>query len=341
METLSIVEANPYFLPHLGGIENRMHVTSKHFAERGHDVTVLTAQLPGTPAEEYVTSSGVLDALNRISPDIVNYNYRWAFSFDGEVSRYTGKKVFTYHNMWGEGVGYQRYISEANDALYRKKLDRYDHIVAVTDYVRDDLIRRGIDSSRVTAVDNCLDVVPDITRTEGDFILSLGRLVATKGLDYLIEAMRDVDYRLIICGTGPEEKTIRRLVSKYGLEDRVEIRGWVSEEEKNRLMDTCRFFVMPSIYESYGLAALEVMSYGKPIVCTDVDGLPGNVKDAGLYVKPKDPRGLAEGINRLLSDNACRAELSENALKVSRAVTWDQQILKLEGLYRSVVDGTI
>ena len=141
--------------------------------------------------------------------------------------------------------------------------------------------------------------------------------------------------------TGPEEKTIRRLVSKYGLEDRVEIRGWVSEEEKNRLMDTCRFFVMPSIYESYGLAALEVMSYGKPIVCTDVDGLPGNVKDAGLYVKPKDPRGLAEGINRLLSDNACRAELSENALKVSRAVTWDQQILKLEGLYRSVVDGTI
>ena len=52
METFSIVEANPYFLPHLGGIENRMHVTSKHLAKRGHDVTVLTAQLPGTPAEE-------------------------------------------------------------------------------------------------------------------------------------------------------------------------------------------------------------------------------------------------------------------------------------------------
>ena len=363
METLSIVEANPYFLPHLGGIENRMHVTSKHFAERGHDVTVLTAQLPDTPAEEdtefgyrivrvpsrfyniynppYVTSKGVLEALNSLKPDIVNYNYRWAFSFDGEVSRYPGKKVFTYHNMWGEGVGYQRYISEANDALYRRKLDRYDHIVAVTDYVRDDLIRRGIDPSRVTSVDNCLDVVPEITRTEGDFILSLGRLVATKGLDDLFEARSDVDYRLVICGTGPEEKTIRKLAARYGVEGRVEIRGWVSEEEKNRLMDTCRFFVMPSIYESYGLAALEVMSYGKPLVCTDVDGLPGNVKDAGLYVQPKDPTGLAEGINRLHSDDAYRAELSENALKVSRAVTWDQQIVKLENLYRSIVDGSI
>ncbi len=363
METFSIVEANPYFLPHLGGIENRMHVTSKHLAKRGHDVTVLTAQLPGTPAEEeteygyrivrvpskfyniynppYVTSRGVLDALGSISPDIVNYNYRWAFSFDGEVSRYPGKKVFTYHNMWGEGVGYQRYISEANDALYRKKLDRYDHIVAVTDYVRNDLIRRGIDPAKVTSVDNCLDTVPNISRTEGDFILSLGRLVATKGLDYLIEAMRDVDYRLVICGTGPEEKKIRRLISKFGLEGRVEVKGWVSEEEKNRLMDTCRFFVMPSIYESYGLAALEVMSYGKPIVCTDVDGLPGNVKDAGLYVKPKDPKSLSEGINRLLSDEKYRRELSDNALRVSRSVTWDQQIVKLEDLYRSVILGEI
>lgn len=363
METMKIVEANPYFLPHLGGIENRMHVTSKRFAERGHDVTVLTAQLPGTPREEdteygyrivrvpskfyniynppYVTSKGVLEALESLKPDIVNYNYRWAFSFDGEVSRYSGKKVFTYHNMWGEGIGYQRYISEVNDNLYRKKLDRYDHIVAVTDYVRDDLIRRGQDPRRITTVDNCLDVVPEVSGTEGDFILSLGRLVATKGLRYLIEAMRDVDYRLVICGTGPEEKHIRRAIARYGLEDRVELRGRVSEEEKNRLMDTCRFFVMPSIYESYGLAALEVMSYGKPLVCTDVDGLPGNVKDAGLYVRPKDPKSLADGINRMLSDDAYRHELSANAMRVSRAVTWDQQIQVLEALYAAVIYGEV
>ncbi len=363
METLKIVEANPYFLPHHGGIENRMHITSKHFASLGHDVTVLTAQLPGTPTEEdteygyrvvrvpskffnvynppYVTSRGVLEALESLGPDIVNYNYRWAFSFDGDVSKYGGRKVFTYHNMWGEGIGYQRYISEVNDSLYKRKLDRYDHIVAVTDYVRDDLIRHGQDPRRVTTVDNCLDEVPPLSDETGNFILSLGRMVATKGLEYLIEAMRNVECRLVMSGMGPEEKRIRKLVAKYGLEDRIDIRGWVSEEEKGRLMSTCRFFVMPSLYESYGLAALEALSYGRPIVCTDVDGLPGNVRDAGYYVRPRDSASLAEGINRLLSDPDLRAELSANAVRVSRVVTWDSQILKLEVLYRSVVDGSI
>ena len=360
---MRVVEANPYFFPSLGGIERRMHVTAKHLSRLGHDVTVLTAQLPGTPLEEesedgyrivripskfysvynppYVVTRGVLDRLNEMKPDIVDYNYRWAPSFDGDVAKYSGKKIFTYHNMWGEGVGYQRYISEANDRLYRKKLDTYDHIMPVTEYVRQDLIKHGIDPSRMTAIDNCLDEVPELCDEEGDFILSLGRLVETKGLPYLIEAMRATDCKLVLCGTGPEEKRIRKMISKYGLGDRIEIKGWVSEEEKARLMGTCRFFVMPSLYESYGLAALEALSYGKPIVCTDVDGLPGNVKDAGYYVKPRDPAGLAAAINTLNSDEELRADLSGKAIKVSREVTWDQQILKVESLFRSVIDGDI
>ncbi len=363
METLKIVEANPFFYPYQGGIEHRMHMTSKLFAKRGHDVTVLTSRLPNTPEEEetefgyrivrvparfiniynppYVMTKGVLEKLNGIAPDIVNYNYRWAPSFDGDMAKYQGKKNFTYHNMWGEGVGIQGYFSEKNDNLYKKKLLTYDHIVAITDCVRDDLVRRGIDPRRITVIDNCLETFPELSDEEGEFILNLGRMVKTKGLDYLIEAMRQVDYKLVMCGKGPESKKVEKLVRKYGLEDRVDIRGWVSEEEKLRLMSTCKFFVMPSIYESYGLAALEALSYGKPLVCTDVDGLPGNVKDAGYYVKPKDAEGLAKGINEMLSDDGLRKRLSDNAIKVSRAFTWDDQIAKTERLYRAIVDGTL
>ncbi len=363
METLKIVEANPFFYPYQGGIEHRMHMTSKLFAKRGHDVTVLTSRLPDTPEEEetefgyriirvparfinvynppYVMTKGVLEKLNEISPDIVNYNYRWAPSFDGDMAKYRGKKNFTYHNMWGEGVGIQGYFSEKNDNLYKKKLLTYDHIVAITDCVRDDLVRRGIDPKKITVIDNCLETFPELSDEEGEFILNLGRMVKTKGLDYLIEAMRQVDYKLVMCGKGPESKKVAKLVRKYGLEDRVESRGWVSEEAKLRLMSTCKFFVMPSIYEAYGLAALEALSYGKPLVCTDVDGLPGNVKDAGYYVKPKDADGLAKGINEMLIDNDLRKRLSDNAIKVSRAFTWDDQIAKTEKLYRAIVDGTL
>lgn len=363
MESMKVVEANPYFFPSMGGIERRMHVTAKHLAARGHDVTILTAQMPGTPLEEdtewgyrivrvpsrfydiynppYVTSKGVLEKLKKLDPDIVDYNYRWAPSFDGDVARFPGKKVFTYHNMWGEGVGYQKTISTINDNLYRRKLDRYDHIIAISDFVRDDLVKRGIEASKVTTIDNCLDEVPELSGVEEDFILNLGRMVETKGLPYLVEAMRDVDCKLVICGKGPEEKRVRRMISKYGLEDRIELKGWIPEEEKVRLMGTCKFFVMPSIYESYGLAALEALSYGKPLVCTDVDGLPGNVKDAGLYVRPRDSEGLAEGINRLLSDDKYRRELSENAVRVARSVTWEERIIEVEDVFRKVVDGVL
>lgn len=363
MESMKVVEANPYFFPSMGGIERRMHVTAKHLATRGHDVTILTGQLPGTPSEEdtewgyrvvrvpskfydiynppYITCKGTLDKLNELDPDIVDYNYRWAPSFDGDVARFSGKKVFTYHNMWGEGVGIQKVISSVNDSLYRKKLDRYDHIIAISDFVRDDLVRRGLEPSRITTIDNCLDEVPELTGVEGDFILNLGRMVETKGLPYLVEAMRDVDCKLVMCGKGPEEKRIRRMISKYGLEDRIELKGWISEEEKIELMGTCKFFVMPSIYESYGLAALEALSYGKPLVCTDVDGLPGNVKDAGHYVRPKDPKGLADGINRLLTDDGYRRTLSDNAVRVARSVTWEQRILEVESLFRKVIDGEV
>jgi len=106
-------------------------------------------------------------------------------------------------------------------------------------------------------------------------------------------------------------------------------------------MGTCKFFVMPSLYESYGLAALEALSYGKPIVCTDVDGLPGNVKNAGYYVKPKDSKGLADAINRLNADEDLRQDLSKKAIKVSREVTWDTQILKVEALFKDVINGVL
>ncbi len=360
MESMRIIQSNPFFFPYMGGIERVMHSSCKWLAKRGHDVTVLTAQLPGTPKEEetedgyrivrmpskfyniynppYVSTKGVLEYLNNEKPDIINHNYRWAFSFDGDVVKYSGKKTYTCHNIWGEGTGLQKIPSEINDKLFMKKLDAFDHVLAVSDWVRDDLIRRGVSADRVTTVENCLDELPELNDEKGDFILNLGRMVGVKGLDYLVEAMRQVDCKLIMCGRGPETKKLQKMISKYGLEDRVEIKGWVSEEEKVRLMGTCRFFVMPSIYEAYGIAAIEALSYGKPLVCTDVGGLPATVKDAGCFVKPRDSQGLADAINRMLADENLVNELSQNAIRVARDVTWEKQIVKMEDLFRKVIN---
>jgi glycosyltransferase involved in cell wall biosynthesis len=359
---MKIVDVNPYFYPWLGGIEHRMHRLAKELAHRGHDVTIVTGQLPDTKPEEeteygyrvvripskhidvynppYISSKGLLETLNKIDADIVNYNYRWAPSYNKDMAKYKGKKVFTYHNTWGEGEGWQRIPSSINDSFFKKTLDTFDHIIVVSEYVRDVLIEHGYDQSDLSIVYPCMETYPDISNSkEGDFILSLGRLISTKGLRYLVDAMKDVDYKLVICGRGPEAKHLEKQIAKNGLGDRIEMKGWVSEEEKDRLQRECKFMVMPSLEESFGLAAVEMLSYGHPVICTNVGGLPDTVKSGGVLVKPRDSKALADAMNALLRDDKRRAEISVNARKVAesydvRKVT-DDLLAVFESVLRS------
>ena len=296
---MKIADVNPFYYPYKGGIERRMHDTAVRLAAEGHEVTVVTGRLSEDDPEEektegyriirlksrqlklynppYISSKGVGEAVESLDPDVVNFNYRWAPSYTKAMRAYDGKKVFTYHNMWGEGMGIAGALSRINDSRFDSSLRSFDHIIAVSGAVRDDLIARGYPERYVTAVPTCLDRPVEPGSGSGDFALSLGRLVATKGLGVLMEAMKQVDHRLIVCGKGPEEKKLRRLISKYGLEDRVEMRGFVSDEEKRELMGSCRFFVMPSMTR-VGLNEARFLSFCSRYascwrICSTVDDL--------------------------------------------------------------------
>jgi glycosyltransferase involved in cell wall biosynthesis len=359
---MRIIDINPFFYPFEGGIEHRMHDTSRLLAKNGHDVTILTSKLPNTPDEEktadgyrivrlkskfinlynppFVTSKGVLEAINAIDPDIVNFNYRWAPSYTKDLNRYDGKKVFTYHNVWGEGIGFQANLSKINDNRFVSCLDTFDHIIAVSDFVKNDLISHGYSPEHITTIQTGLSKYPQLDNNlEGDFILSLGRQVKTKGLEYLVTAMNEIDCKLIMCGKGPESDKLSKQIKKLGLENKIEMKGWVSDEEKERLMGSCKFFVMPSIFESLGLAAIELISYGKPIVYTAVNGLPDTVKNCGIPVPPKDPTALANAINSLLLDGNKRKMMGEMAVEQSQIYRWDGLIPKIEQVYSKVISG--
>ena len=360
---MRFVDVNPYFFPYRGGIERRMDDYAKRLAARGHDVTILTARLPGTAEEEkdksgyrivrvpskfynvynppYVTSKGVLEALEGLDADVVNYNYRWAPSWNKDLARYDGPKMFTCHNMWNEGVGVQARLSAFNDSRFIKKvLPSFSHIACVSRYVQKATIQMGFPEEMTSFVPCCLSEDPPANDSpEGDYILSLGRLVKTKGLRYMVDAMKNVDCRLIICGKGPEYKRLERQISRMGLKDKVEMRGFVEEDEKNRLMDGCKLFVMPSLFESFGLAAIELMSRRRPIVCTDVNGLPDTVGMGGITVAPRDSAALAEAVNRLLNDDVLRERMGELALEQATFYSYETFIGKYEGILKAVAEG--
>ena len=353
---MRIVQVNAFYYPYRGGIEHRIHQFSKRLSKR-NEVIILTSRLPGTSAEEkmdgyrvvrldsryvdiynppYVRTPGLMDELDRLDPDVVDFHFRWSPSYAEATRRYEGKKVFTFHNTFGEGVGLMHPFSVLNDTLWRRNIGHCSRVVCVSDFVRTDLINHRFDSTRLVTVPNGIDAPPDVAVPEEDFILFVGRLVATKGLSYLVQAMKRVDSKLIICGEGPERSHLARLIGRYGLGDKVELAGHVIQETRDKLLSSCKVFVMPSLFESYGIAVAEAMSLGRPVVASNVGGLPEVVRDAGLYSRPKDSDDIADQINKLLEDPAERHRLGTHARELALTYSWDKRAQEMEALYSEV-----
>jgi glycosyltransferase involved in cell wall biosynthesis len=120
--------------------------------------------------------------------------------------------------------------------------------------------------------------------------------------------------------------------------DRVEFTGRVSEERKLELLSRCKVFVMPSLFESYGLAVAEAMAWGKPVVASRVGGLPEVVGNAGIMVPPKDSTALASSLNKLLSDDDDRRVRGKRGREHIRRYSWDRVVDDLEIVYRKVAE---
>jgi glycosyltransferase involved in cell wall biosynthesis len=351
---MKIVEVNAFHYPFLGGIEHRIHHIAKRLAGR-HELIVLTGQLPdSSPTEEmggytvkrlpskytniynppYIKTPGILKALEELQPDVVDFHYRWAPTYNKAAQKYSGKKVFTFHNTFGEGAGFTRIPSVANDYMWKSPLKKFSKIVCVSDFVRRDLIARGFNQGQLVTVPNGIEMPPPMNRNEGDYILFVGRLVGTKGIPYLLKAMKKIDSKLVICGGGPDQKKLEKMAIRLGITDKVKFPGRVPEEEKLRLFANSKLFVLPSIYESYGIAAAEAMSYGKAVVASDVGGLPEVVGGGGVLARPKDPNDLAEKINALLNDPGRRRTMGIKAAEIAKEYTWDSSASMMETVYR-------
>jgi len=352
---MKIVEVNAFHYPFLGGIEHRIHHISKRLASE-HEVLVLTGRMPGTKETEeiegytvkrlpskyyniynppYIKTPGLLEALAGLKPDIADFHYRWAPTYNKAARKYPGGKVFTFHNTYGEGAGITKIPSVVNDRLWKSPLKKFRRIVCVSDFVRKDLEARGFPGKILVTVPNGIDMPPPGKREDGDYLLFVGRLVGTKGLPYLLRAMKDVDSRLVVCGGGPELKSLEKLASKLGISARVSFPGRVPEDEKLKLFAGCGVFVLPSIYESYGIAAAEAMSYGKPVVASNVGGLPEVVGEGGLLASPRDPKDLAGKINLLLGDREKRLAMGSKAAEIAKDYTWERAAKMMEAVYLS------
>ncbi|WP_312875643.1 1,4-alpha-glucan branching protein domain-containing protein [Paenibacillus planticolens] len=158
----------------------------------------------------------------------------------------------------------------------------------------------------------------------------LGRLVYEKGVHILISAMQTVlkecpAARLVIAGTGPELEALQQLAAPFG--DHIRFTGFLGETDKSLLLHRADLCVFPSLYEPFGLVALEAMASGTPLIVSDTGGLSGIVEHGinGYKVPPGDVGLLASHIVQLLQNPAAAAELAADALiKVRDRFGWEQ-----------------
>lgn len=188
-------------------------------------------------------------------------------------------------------------------------------------------------------------------KTAGTIILTVGRLIDWKGTMYLIDAMPEIirhvpDARLVIIGTGPEEKSLRSRARSLVPEHRIEFLGAVSNADLSRYYHSADVFVLPSIEkngntEGLGVVLLEAMASGCPVVGTRVGGIPDIISDGenGFLVAEKDPVELADRIIRVITDSAVRQKFRMNGInRINQSFSWKPIVEQFVQVYHNVLE---
>jgi len=151
-----------------------------------------------------------------------------------------------------------------------------------------------------------------------------------KNVSRLLKAfsiMENRDIKLVLSGKADVETQNEAL--RLGVSDRIIYSGRISEEELPVYYRSASLVIMPSLYEGFGLPALEGMASGIPVVVSNTTSLPEVVGDAGILVDPYDPTSIAEGLDRGLSDTVLRLTLRDKGLRRAKMFTWENVALRV------------
>ena len=162
-------------------------------------------------------------------------------------------------------------------------------------------------------------------------VLFVGRLVPQKGVEYLIRAIPLIlqqhgNVKFVIAGDGWSKDYLEDLARSVGFIDKIRFLGFISDSELTELTMSADVLVVPSVYEPFGIVALEGMAAGVPVVAANVGGLSEIIEHdrTGVLVYPKNFESIAWGVNRVLSDPGYSNWLVQNAKrKVQEAYSWE------------------
>ncbi|MCL6581647.1 MAG: N-acetyl-alpha-D-glucosaminyl L-malate synthase BshA [Firmicutes bacterium] len=248
-------------------------------------------------------------------------------------------------------------------AMTKFMIERSDAVTAVSDALKRQTVETFGVRNEIVTIPNFVDpadyggepgreapdhTVAPLRRFVGDrsevVVAHISNFRPIKRPDVVVKvfaaASAGVRSRLVLIGEGPELPRVRELAMRLGVAQQVVCLG--RQERVEELLAACDLFILPSRLEAFGLAALEAMAAGVPVVATRVGGLPEVVGEgeAGLLYEPDDLEGMAEGLRRLMTDTGLRLDFSRRARdRAFRLFSTDRIIPQYEALYERLCAG--
>jgi glycogen(starch) synthase len=284
---------------------------------------------------------------DRYEFDLVHgHDWLVANACDHLAKRFEAPLVTTIHaTEYGRHQGWvdkhpQTYIH----GVERWITNRSQRVIACSHYMREQIVDIfGVAEKRISVIPNGID--PDdlqaqspveLERLRSEFaapaeklVLLIGRLVYEKGFQLALEAMPRViaeapGTRFLVAGSGTHEAELHRQAEELGLMEHGTFLGWIGDDVLHSLYRIADLTVVPSIYEPFGLVALEAMASGCPCIVADTGGLREVVvhEEGGLRFRADDPEALAEVAIRVLSDDELGQRLIADAYEHVRRFDW-------------------
>jgi glycosyltransferase involved in cell wall biosynthesis len=234
---------------------------------------------------------------------------------------------------------------------------RATRVMTVSDSSKRDIVRLfGTDPDKISVIYNAYDerfgVEPreeDVIRVReryqlhDEFVLYAGNVKPHKNLERLIEAFdivraRGLDHlKLVLIGDEISKyAALRRAVHQHRLHKYVRFLGYLPEETLAVMYRLAGVFVFPSLYEGFGLPPLEAMASGTPVVTSNVSSLPEVAGGGAILVDPYDPEAIADGIHRVLTDEALRRDLRRKGIARAHQFSWEASIRRVHDIYVEV-----
>jgi len=348
-----------------GGAERVVCTLARHYRAEGHTVVIVTLQgsttayqLPADIIVHPLRPRRLMQGIGRLAflplaafelatvlarerPD-ATLSFLTRSNLAHLLTRFMGnsRPIYISERVDGEAeyVGLKRPFR----TLVRRLYPRADHIVAVSEGVRQSLGRMGVPLARISTIHN----PSDLAEIKADArlaahespsrrpfrIVMAGRLTRQKDYPTMLEALallrkqRTLDVRLVILGDGPDRPALEAKAHQLGVADGIEWSGWV--KNIHAVMARCDVFALTSIYEGFANVLVEAMACGLPVISTDCPSGPAELLEGGTHgflVPVGDAAAIADAVHALSEDPAVYADYQRRAR--ARAERFDVSIV--------------